>query len=156
MKTFWLIVLLLVLTLHPVVAQNKIFDKYADMEDVEYVCITKAMLEVLNRGGKASFSGIEIKGVFSSLEGILFIFSHSEKVYSEMLKDYRAIEKDKDCEVLMHHRIPSHSSTSISFCQKEHGNEVVVLVQDMKDKESTFVVLYGTFTKQELRDMLNF
>lgn len=146
-------VLLSILTLSPVGAQNKIFAKYADMDNVEYVSITKAMLDLLGQEGKATIQGIQIDGVFPSLEGILLISTRDDAVCRQMEADKAAIEENEAYDCLLRLRSSERIFSSTYFGQNRGRNELIMFVGD--DEDVSFIVLYGTFTQKELKELLN-
>lgn len=153
MKIHLFTVLLSVLTLLPAGAQNKIFAKYADMNNVEYVSITKAMLDLLGQGGKATIQGIQIDGVFPSLEGILLISSNDEAVCKQMQADKSDIEDNGGYDCLLRLRSSERIFSTTYFGKSRGKNELIMFVGD--DDNLSFVVLYGTFTQKELKELLN-
>lgn len=153
MKTYLFIVLLSVLTLLPAGAQNRLFAKYADMEHVEYVSITKAMLDLLGQEGKATIQGIQIDGVFPSLEGILLISSGDAGVCRQMQSDKEELEKSGAYDCLLRMRSSERIFSSTYFGKSRGRNELVMFVGD--EESLSFIVLYGSFTQKELKELLN-
>lgn len=153
MKNYLFTILLSALTLLPAGAQNKIFAKYAEMDNVEYVSITKAMLGLLGQGERATIQGIQIDGVFPSLEGILLISSNDAAVRKQMKADKVAIEDNEDYDCLISLRSSDRVVSTTYFGKNRGKNELIMYVGE--DDNLSFIVLYGTFTQKELKELLN-
>lgn len=153
MKIYLFTALLFVLTLLPAGAQNRIFAKYAEMDNVEYVSITKAMLDLLGQGEKVTIQGIQIDGVFPSLEGILLISSSDAAVRKQMKADKAGIEDDENYDCLLSLRSSDRVVCTTYFGKCRGKNELIMYVGE--DNNLSFIVLYGTFTQKELKELLN-
>lgn len=132
-------------------AQNAIFEKYADMEDLEYVCVTSAMLK--NLGKSATINGIHIEGITSALKNILIIHSSTKKCADQMKEDFAKLRKNDSYEMMMDMR--DGTDRVITLVSLEKNNcELVMFIQE-SNREASFVVLNGKFTEKQLRQLLS-
>ena len=88
-------------------AQNKVFEKYAKMEGVEYVCINKAMFSAglsLATAGQVVFDSIDTKGTdlekFAKFNRMIIITAKGDKK-QQLSKDIQKLSKEKGYEILM-------------------------------------------------------
>ena len=93
-------------------AQNKIFEKYAKMEDVDFVCINKAMFNLANSALSALDSEL---GNLVGIEKMLIINSNTAKGKSQIDKDIEVLSNDKNYEILMTARDGGESVVFISL-----------------------------------------
>ena len=127
-------------------AQNKIFEKYAKMEDVDYVCINKAMFNIAN-----STLDAEI-GNLGGIEKMLIISSNTAKSKSQIDKDIEVLSNDKNYEILMTARDGGESVVFI-FTDKRNPHELIIATQEKE--ESSILVCAGSFSSKEVYEMLN-
>lgn len=133
-------------------AQNAIFEKYADMEDLEYVCVTSAMLKNLGKSS-ATINGIHIEGITSALKNILIIHSSTKQCADQMKEDFAKLRKNDSYEMMMDMR--DGKDRVITLVSSEKNNcELVMFIQE-SNREASFVVLNGKFTEKQLRQLLS-
>jgi len=133
-------------------AQNPVFEKYADIENLEYVCITNAMLRNLGKSS-ATINGIRIDGITESLKNVLIINSSDEEVIKTMKADFAKIRKEKGYELMMEMRDGSDRISTIAQVGKENS-ELILFIQE-GNNETSFVVLNGKFSENQLRQLLS-
>lgn len=132
-------------------AQNKLFSKYNEIDNVDYICITKSMLKLLGNSS-ATVNGVHIEGITNAIDVILIINSRNEEVKEMMKKDYKALSSNPDYEVLMQAKSDGERITTLLNATKTE-KEVVMHI-DEKD-ELTFIVLTGKFTDEQLKKLLD-
>lgn len=132
-------------------AQNKVFSKYSEMDNVDYICITKSMLKLLGNSS-ATINGVHIEGITNAINVILIINSGDDEVSEMMKKDYKILSSDPNYEVLMCAKSDGERVTTLLNVTKTE-KEVVMYI-DEKD-ELTFIVLTGTFTDEQLKKLLD-
>ncbi len=132
-------------------AQNKVFSKYSEMDNVDYICITKSMLKLLGNSS-ATINGVHIEGITNAINVILIINSGDDEVSEMMKKDYKILSSDPNFEVLMCAKSDGERVTTLLNATKTE-KEVVMYI-DEKD-ELTFIVLTGTFTDEQLKKLLD-
>ena len=89
-------------------AQNKIFEKYAKMEGVEYVCINKSLissgLSFLAGGGQVTYDSLAVNGTdlgeFANFNRMIIITAKGDKK-QQLSKDIQKLSKEKGYEILM-------------------------------------------------------
>ncbi len=128
-------------------AQNKIFEKYAKMEDVDYVCINKAMFNLAN-----SVLDAELSSNLGGIEKMLIINSNTAKGKSQIDKDIEVLSNDKNYEILMTARDGGESVVFI-FTDKRNPHELIIATQEKE--ESSIIVYAGNFSSKEVYEMLN-
>ena len=126
-------------------AQNKIFEKYAKMEGVEYVCINKAMfsagLSIATAGqvvvDEANTQGTDLNK-FANYNRMLIITAKGDKI-QQLLGDIQKLEKEKDYEVLMQ----SHSAdgNDATFLYNENANPNEFIICNIREEDCSVVVL---------------
>ena len=127
-------------------AQNKIFEKYAKMEDVDYVCINKAMFNLANSVLDAELSNL------GGIEKMLIISSNTAKGKSQVDKDIEALSNDRNYEILM----TAHDGSDnvvFFFTDKRNPHELIIATQEKE--ESSIIVYAGNFSSKEVFEMLN-
>ena len=125
-------------------AQNKIFEKYAKMEGVEYVCINKAMFSAglsLATAGQVVFDSIDTKGTdlekFAKFNRMIIITAKGDKK-QQLSKDIQKLSKEKGYEILMESHSNGNddaiflsSDTEFIICNtREEDCSVVILLKD--------------------------
>ena len=132
-------------------AQNKIFEKYATMQGVEYVCINKAMFGLGTKMISVAGGGEDLSKL-GSLDKMLIISSDSDGGKKQIDEDIRTLSTDKDYEVLM----TSHSSggdNMFIFTNKRKPHELIIGTIGKDD--SSMVVVVGDFSKEDISNFLN-
>ena len=127
-------------------AQNKIFEKYAKMEDVDYVCINKAMFNIANSVLDAELSNL------GGIEKMLIISSNTAKGKSQIDRDIEALSNDRNYEILM----TAHDGSDnvvFFFTDKRNPHELIIATQEKE--ESSIIVYAGNFSSKEVSEMLN-
>ena len=125
-------------------AQNKVFEKYAKMEGVEYVCINKAMFSAglsLATAGQVVFDSINTKGTdlekFANFNRmIIMIIITAEGDKKQLLsKDIQKLSKEKDYEILME----SHSNGNDDAIFLSSNTEFIIC--DISEEDCSVVIL---------------
>ncbi len=125
-------------------AQNKIFEKYAKMDGVEYVCINKAMFSAglsLATAGQVVFDSINTKGTdlekfanFNRMIIIIIITAEGDK--KQLLsKDIQKLSKEKGYEILME----SHSNGNDDAIFLSSDTEFIIC--DISEEDCSVVIL---------------
>ncbi len=126
-------------------AQNKIFEKYAKMEGVEYVCINKAMfsagLSIATAGqvvvDETSTQGTDLSK-FANYNRMLIITAKGDKK-QQLYDDIQKLAKETDYEVLMQ----SHSAdgNDATFLHNEKANPIEFIICNIREEDCSVVVL---------------
>ena len=125
-------------------AQNKVFEKYAKMEGVEYVCINKAMFTAglsLATAGQVVFDSIDTKDTdlekFAKFNRMIIITAKGDKK-QQLSKDIQKLSKEKGYEILMESHSNGNddaiflsSDTEFIICNtREQDCSVVLMLKD--------------------------
>lgn len=132
-------------------AQNQAFEKYSEMDNVEYICITQSMLSLMGNNS-ATINGVHIEGITDQIKVILIISTNDETAKSHMLKDFQSIKRSNDYNILMDSRQGKERVTTLCLSK----NEVKEIIMSIAggDGSQTFIVLTGTFTDQQIKKLL--
>lgn len=132
-------------------AQNKVFEKYSDMNDVEYICITKSMLRLLGNSS-TTINGVRIDGINDAINVIVIVNSDNPNTHKLMAADFKTLRESADYQLLMEVRDGKERVTTLLNDKKE-VKEVVMYIVDGTE-EQVFIVLTGRFTSDQLNKLL--
>jgi len=133
-------------------AQNKIFEKYSDMEDVEYICITKSMLKLMALGGDVNINGVNIKGVSNAVKILLIVNSENEKACKQMKEDFETINSNEDYEMLM---MVKNNREKVYTLFNEHSKDKELIMYIDDQDSQTFIIMTGALTKELVNSLMN-
>ena len=126
-------------------AQNKIFEKYAKMDGVEYVCINKAMFSAglsLATAGQVVFDSINTKGTdlekFANFNRMIIITAKGDKK-QVLYNDIQKLAKDKDYELLMQSHSADGNDATFLHNEKATPNEFIIC--NIREEDCSVVVL---------------
>ncbi len=156
MKKIYVMLVIMVLSIGamiPAGAQNKIFEKYSDMDDVEYICITKSMLKLMSLGGSSvNINGVNVKGVTDAIKILLIINSEEQPVCQQMKTDFKALKGDSNYELLM--MIKNNKEKVYTLFNDRSKEKELVMYIDNEDSQ-TFIVMTGALTKEIVNSLMN-
>jgi hypothetical protein len=130
-------------------AQNKIFEKYAKMEGVEYVCINKSLissgLSFLAGGGQVTYDSLAVNGTdlgeFANFNRMLIITAKGDKKHT-LYDDMMRLTKQKDYEILIESHSADNDDAVIFSNTKFDPNEFIICNLGTQDHEpACFVVV---------------
>jgi len=152
--TFLAIVMLALTSWVPgAMAQNKVFEKYSDMENVEYICITQSMLSLLGGdNNSATINGVHIEGITKDIKIILIISSEEENPKKQMKKDFQTLKASNEYDILMDIREGKERITTL--CNSKNAEKEIIMNISDSDGSQTFIVLTGTFTDTQIKKLL--
>lgn len=152
MKRIYILTLLLALSTVFCRAQQSFFDKYAEMEGVSSVYITKSMLSLFpNMSGK--INGVNVGNIASRLDNIQILSSDEAEIIVQLRKETKDINTKNGYEELMRVR-EDGDKTTIYFKERKKGNNEFILITDEKD-EFTIISIVGDLTLKEIQEMMN-
>lgn len=150
MKRTYIITLLLSLCSLFTYAQDSFFDKFADMDGVTSVYISKAMLSMMP---DIQTEGVNIGGVASKLDNIQILSCEKPAVIAKLKKETEFINPKNGYEELI--RINDEGEkTTIYLKHDKNGKKEFVLLNNEKD-EFTIIVITGNLTLQEIQGIIN-
>ena len=126
-------------------AQNKVFEKYAKMEGVEYVCINKAMFSAglsLATAGQVVFDSINTKGTdlekFANFNRMIIITAKGDKMQT-LYNDMMRLTKQKDYEILIESHSADNDDAVIFSNTISDPNEFIIC--DISEEDCSVVIL---------------
>ena len=132
--------------------QQSFFDKYAEMEGVTSVYITKSMLSLFPKG-QTSVNGVNIGNIASRLDNIQILSADEQPIIDKLRKESSSINTRNGYEELMRVR-EDGEKTTIYFKDGEKDKKEFVLLLDEKD-EFTIISIVGDLTLQEIQGIIN-
>ena len=133
-------------------AQIKAFDKYADMDGVTSVYISKSMLSLFPKG-QTNVNGINIGDIASRLDNIQILSADEQPIVDKLRKETSGINTRNGYEELMRVR-EDGEKTTIYFKDGKKDRKEFVLLVDEKD-EFTIISIVGDLTLQEIQGIVN-
>ena len=152
MKRTYIISLLITICSVCCYGQQSFFDKYADMDGVTSVYITKSMLSLFPKG-QAKINGMNIGDIASRLNNIQILSSEKTEIIAKLRKETSAFNTRNGYEELMRVR-EDGTKTTIYFKNKEKELKEFILLADEKD-EFTIVSIAGDLTLQEIQGIMH-
>jgi len=132
--------------------QQSFFDKYAEMDGVTSVYITKSMLSLFPKG-QANVNGINIGDIASRLDNIQILSADEQPIVDKLRKETSHINTRNGYEELMRVR-EDGEKTTIYFKDGKKDKKEFVLLVDEKD-EFTIISIVGDLTLQEIQGIIN-
>ena len=132
--------------------QQSFFDKYAEMDGVTSVYITKSMLSLFPKG-QTNVNGINIGDIASRLDNIQILSADEQPIVDKLRKETSDINTRNGYEELMRVR-EDGEKTTIYFKDGKKDKKEFVLLQDAKD-EFTIISIVGDLTLQEIQGIVN-
>ncbi len=132
--------------------QQSFFDKYAEMDGVTSVYITKSMLSLFPKG-QTNVNGINIGDIASRLDNIQILSTDEQSIVDKLRKETSHINTRNGYEELMRVR-EDGEKTIIYFKDSKKDKKEFVLLQDAKN-EFTIISIVGDLTLQEIQGIVN-
>ena len=150
MKRTSIIALLMIFCSVLCYGQQSYFDKYADMDGVTSVYITKSMLSLFPQGN-TSINGVNIGNIANRLDNIQILSADEKDIIAQLRKETSNINTKNGYEELLRVR-EDGTKTTIYFNEKKKKKEFVLLVDD-KD-EFTIISIVGDLTLKEIQGIV--
>ena len=132
--------------------QQSFFDKYAEMDGVTSVYITKSMLSLFPKG-QTKVNGVNIGNIADRLNNIQILSTDEQPIVNKLRKETSDINTRNGYEELMRVR-EDGEKTTIYFKDSKKDKKEFVLLQDAKD-EFTIISIVGDLTLQEIQGIIN-
>ena len=132
--------------------QQSFFDKYAEMDGVTSVYITKSMLSLFPKG-QANVNGVNIGNIASRLDNIQILSTDEQPIVDKLRKETSHINTRNGYEELMRVREDGEKTTIYFKDSKKDKKEFVLLVDEKK--EFTIISIVGNLTLQEIQGIVN-
>lgn len=152
MKRISIITLLLIFCSVFSYGQQSFFDKYAEMNGVTSVYITKSMLNLFPKG-QTKVNGVNIGNIASRLDNIQILSSDEPDIITKLRKETADFNAKNGYEELM--RIKDDGEkTTIYFRDRKNVKKEFILLSDQKT-ELTIISIVGDLTLQEIQGIMN-
>lgn len=148
MRTRYLYIVLLLCSASFCFAQNKLFDKYADMDNVTSVYISKKMFQMMPLTETVGLNLANLKGKIESLQ---ILTTENKTIQEQMRKEFTQLIGSQHEELM---RVKD-GKTKANFYVKQKGdiiNELVMLADTDKDG-FTVIQLLGNFTLKDIQQI---
>ena len=130
-------------------AQNKLFEKYADMDNVTSVYISKAMFQMMGNVVNAGMNFTNLKGKIESLQ---LVSTEKQNMIAQMKKDFSQLVGNSQYQELM--RVKDEKNR-VNFFASMQGDLIKELIMLVNDEDSfTAIQLVGNFTLQDVQDIV--
>ena len=128
-------------------AQNKLFDKYSEMDNVTSVYISKAMFQMMP---KIETNGLNLMNLKGKIEGLQVLTTENNSIKEKMRDDFKKLIS-KDHQELM--RVKD-GKTRATFYVKQKGDLISEMIM-LADTDNSFNViqLLGNFTLQDIQEI---
>ena len=130
-------------------AQDKLFEKYADMDNVTSVFISKKMFEMMPNIESGGLNLMNLKGKINNLQ---ILTSEKREIREQMRKEFSGLI-GKSHEELM--RVKDNN-TKATFYIEQKGDQINEMIM-LADTDSMYVIirLAGKFTLQDIQNVAN-
>ncbi|MCL2682503.1 MAG: DUF4252 domain-containing protein [Bacteroidales bacterium] len=136
-------------------AQNKPFQKYAEMDDVTSVFISRAMLGLIGNMGNVSGidkAGVNISKMINRIESLQILSSDKPARAAQMKRDFSHFTSANYQELM---RVADGTSR-VNFYSNMQNNRIKELIMLIEDEgEFTVILLVGDFSLQDIQQITN-
>lgn len=152
MKRIMTLLICIIAIYSAAMAQNAMFAKYMEMDDVKYVSISRSMIKQMIKNGKTQVGNINFNGLSNNvdLNNILIITTSQAEASQQMKKDHQEIIAS-DYQNMVTTREGKQHLSAIYFREGKKYNELVMYVVD--EDEHIFIVLNGDFKQADIERM---
>lgn len=150
MKRLFIIAFLMIFCSVLSYGQQSFFDKFADMDGVTSVYISKSMISLFPQGN-TNVNGINIGNIADRLDNIQILSADEKDIITKLRKETSDINTKNGYEELMKIREDGEKVT-IYFNEKKKKKEFVLIVDD-KD-EFTIISITGDLTLKEIQGIV--
>lgn len=151
MKRIYIFSLLLTLGALFCQAQQSIFDKYAEMDGVTSVYITKSMLKMFP-SMSGTINGVDVGNLASKLENIQILSADDSNIIEQLRKETKYINTKNGYEELMRVR-DDGDKTTIYFKERKKNSEFILMTDE--SDEFTIISIIGDLTLKDIQEMTN-
>lgn len=152
MKRIYIFSLLLTLSTLFCQAQQSFFDKYAEMDEVTSVYITKSMLKMFP-SMSGTINGVDVGNLASKLENIQILSADEPNIIEQLRKDTKHISTKNGYEELLRVR-DDGDKTTIYFKEKKKNSEFI-LITDSGNEFTIISIVGNDISLKDIQDMTN-
>ncbi|MDR0796018.1 MAG: DUF4252 domain-containing protein [Tannerella sp.] len=128
-------------------AQNKVFEKYADMENVTSVYISKAMFQMMPIIEQVGVNLVNMKGKIESLQ---LVSTEKKEMIAQMKKEFSQLVTTQHEELM---RVKD-DSTRVNFYSNMKGNQIKDLLMLVESNTNyTAIMIVGNFTLNDIQEI---
>lgn len=148
MKSRYLYIVLLLSCASVCFAQDKLFEKYADMDGVTSVYISKKMFQLMPLTEKVGLNLANLKGKIESLQ---ILSSEKKEIQERMRKEFTQLIGSQHEELM---RVKD-GNTKANFYIKQKGEIIneLIMVADTGKEGFTVIQLLGNFTLKDIQQI---
>lgn len=151
MKRIYIFSLLLTLSTLFCQAQQSFFDKYAEMDGVTSVYITKSMLKMFP-SMSGTINGVDVGNLANKLENIQILSADDSNIIEQLRKETKYINTKNGYEELMRVR-DDGDKTTIYFKERKKNSEFILMTDE--GDEFTIISIIGDLTLKDIQEMTN-
>lgn len=133
-------------------AQVKQFEKYSDVKDVQYVFISKAMLQMAGNMAAPKVPGLNMKGTSNKLTAMQIITSEKAETSAKLKSDAIRIAKEDKYDILMQ---VDDESDKVRIYFHEGKNQSALLMLIEEEEGVTVIVFSGNFKQKDIEALAN-
>lgn len=129
-------------------AQNKIFEKYADQDNITYVHISKAMFQMMP--AMETTAGLNMGNMKGKIESLSVLSTENADRISDIKKDLSKINTNGYEELM---KIKDSGVNTVFYALKEGEKIKDILMIVNSNKSVTLIQLLGNFTLSDIQKM---
>jgi hypothetical protein len=128
-------------------AQNRVFEKYADMDNVTSVYISKAMFQMMPTIENVGVNLMNMKGKIESLQ---LVSTEKQEMIMQMKREFSRLVTTRHEELM---RIKD-GKTRVNFYSDIKGDRITELIMLVEAEENfTAIMLSGNFTLKDIQEI---
>jgi len=128
-------------------AQNKLFEKYADMDDVTSVYISKAMFQMMP---KIENVGVNLMNMKGKIESLQLVTTEKKEKIAQMKKEFSKLVTSQHQELM---RV-KEGKNRVNFYSNVKGDQIKELIMLIESEDNfTAIMLIGNFTLKDIQDI---
>ena len=147
MKTRHFLIIFCLLCANMGFAQNRLFEKYADMDNVTSVYISKAMFQMMPVIEDVGVNLMNMKGKIESLQ---LVTTEKKDLITQMKKEFSQLVTSRHEELM---RIKD-GNTRVNFYSDMKGDQIKELLMLVEAENNfTAILLTGNFTLKDIQEI---
>lgn len=152
MKRIYIFSLLLTLSTLFCQAQQSFFDKYAEMDEVTSVYITKSMLKMFP-SMSGTINGVDVGNLASKLENIQILSADDSSIIEQLRKDTKHINSKNGYEELI--RVRDDGDKTTIYFKEQKKNSEFILITDSGNEFTIISIVGNDISLKDIQDMTN-
>ena len=152
MKRIYIFSLLLTLSTLFCQAQQSFFDKYAEMDGVTSVYITKSMLKMFP-SMSGTINGVDVGNLASKLENIQILSADDSSIIEQLRKDTKHINSKNGYEELI--RVRDDGDKTTIYFKEQKKNSEFILITDSGNEFTIISIVGNDISLKDIQDMTN-